>query len=238
MKHSVGFFGVVCAVMLAVAMMIGVSGCDKGDKVDLAAVDAPIRALLDRHDKYVKADASLAQIDKDIAVRTSDLIRKTLDTAHKKVAPKPSADAKIMSLDAEALTQGTYNDQFIAVDAVSKAKYTFVNSTFIKETVCEPSYKIKAVSPVYSLVEQKCSTCPGADKSECKKQCISTHELASQGLFFESEAAMRLYLKSENRKQVGTADVKYYGVTTPTIDDLKAGNEAGERLYDKYANKL
>jgi hypothetical protein len=84
-----GLWGLLCGLL--VTSMMFLAGCDRGDKVDLQAVDAPIRELLARHDAYVKADKNLEKVDKDIYIRTSDLVRRVLDTAHKKVAPKTTA---------------------------------------------------------------------------------------------------------------------------------------------------
>lgn len=77
---------------LAFVGIFMLTGCPgDGDKLDVAAVDAPLRALCDRHDKYVKADKSLPQVEKDIALRTTELVRKALDTAQKKNKAKPAS---------------------------------------------------------------------------------------------------------------------------------------------------
>lgn len=79
--RGVGWIG--CMLVLMIVML---TGCDNGTKVDLKAVDAPLRDMTERYNAYIKADKTLPDVEKDIQLRTSALIIKVLDTAAKKVS--------------------------------------------------------------------------------------------------------------------------------------------------------
>jgi hypothetical protein len=80
---------ILCVIAAVLALGV-LSGCEKGKKVDLDAVDAPLRAMAERHDDYVDNDKKLSKVEKNIAKRTSELVIKTLDTAQGKTEKKAS----------------------------------------------------------------------------------------------------------------------------------------------------
>ncbi len=68
-------------VALAMFLMLFVmSGC-AGKKVDLAAVEDSLLTVCERHDTYVEADPKLSPVEKSVALRTSALLVKTVETA-------------------------------------------------------------------------------------------------------------------------------------------------------------
>lgn len=87
----------ISALLIAFLCMSGlyITGCDDKGKVSLAAVEPPMRTALDRLDKYLAADTKITPTEKEVALRTNALLRKTLDTAMQRPAPT----AKISSND-------------------------------------------------------------------------------------------------------------------------------------------
>lgn len=68
------------SVLLAVVSAL-CAGCSSQGMISAAAVDAPFRAVMDRHDAYVQADATLADAQKQAFLRTSQIARAVLDAA-------------------------------------------------------------------------------------------------------------------------------------------------------------
>ena len=52
--------------------------------IHVDAIDGPVNRISDRHDAYVSADESLSQDEKDIYMRTTELLRRILAEAKKR----------------------------------------------------------------------------------------------------------------------------------------------------------
>jgi hypothetical protein len=57
-----------------------IPGCKTG-MISVRAIQAPLEKVLDRHDKYVKADKNLSSLMKQIYLKTSELLRQLLKEA-------------------------------------------------------------------------------------------------------------------------------------------------------------
>lgn len=97
MRCSLSLSGVsrsLCLAALALAAFLPLAvtaGCTGPQStVDAKAVDGTLRPVLDRHDRYVTADTSLSAVEKTTDLRSSALIRATLDAALQK-RPAPAA---------------------------------------------------------------------------------------------------------------------------------------------------
>lgn len=69
----------VC-VLLGVLLALGLAGCGKG-RIKASAIQAPLKAVTSRHDAYVKADSNLAPVERETALRSSELVNKAVDEA-------------------------------------------------------------------------------------------------------------------------------------------------------------
>ena len=74
--------GSVTASVILVASLTSMSGCQPPKQaIDAGAINVPLRSILDRHDQYILRDPSLSDLQKETFARSSQLVRKTLDTA-------------------------------------------------------------------------------------------------------------------------------------------------------------
>ena len=74
--------GSVTASVILVVSLTSMSGCQPPKQaIDAGAINVPLRSILDRHDQYVSHDPSLSDLQKETFARSSQLVRKTLDTA-------------------------------------------------------------------------------------------------------------------------------------------------------------
>lgn len=86
----------VCILLVAL-LALSLAGCGKG-KVNAAALQAPLKAVTERHDAYVKADAKLSDVERSTALRSSELLNKAMEEAlgqkpeAPKEEPKPAAE--------------------------------------------------------------------------------------------------------------------------------------------------
>lgn len=78
----------VRAVGFMCCLLFVLAGCENAKKVRLDAVDASLREMATTHDKYVKNDKTLPQVEKDIRLRESQLVIKLLDQASGKKEPE------------------------------------------------------------------------------------------------------------------------------------------------------
>lgn len=62
-------------------VLLGAVGCGSRGTIRADALDGVIQPVLDRHDAYVENDASLAPVQTEAYLRSSDLIRGTVDAA-------------------------------------------------------------------------------------------------------------------------------------------------------------
>lgn len=67
----------------AVAVCVTLVGCGPKKTIDAEAMNGVARPVLERHDSYVRDDASLEQVEKDTFLRSSELVRQLLDEALK-----------------------------------------------------------------------------------------------------------------------------------------------------------
>lgn len=74
------FFGVtiVCLALLASNALYG---CQSKGTIVAGAIDVPMTKIMERHDAYVNADSGLTQVERDTYLRSSELMRRVLDTA-------------------------------------------------------------------------------------------------------------------------------------------------------------
>lgn len=68
-------------LLLLSVMLLSLVGC-KGN-IHVSSIEGALVPTLDRHDAYVKADTTLAPVQKDIALRSSALLRQTVEEAKK-----------------------------------------------------------------------------------------------------------------------------------------------------------
>lgn len=74
--------GSVTAFVVLAASLTSMSGCQPPKQaIDAGAINVPLRSILDRHDQYILRDPSLSDLQKETFARSSQLVRKTLDTA-------------------------------------------------------------------------------------------------------------------------------------------------------------
>ena len=76
---SILLMGAVCAVALA--------SCAPRKVINAEAISGPLSTVLDRHDAYVSADGNLLPVERETFLRSSDLIRATLQEALKEPNP-------------------------------------------------------------------------------------------------------------------------------------------------------
>lgn len=195
------------AVLFCLSML---TGCDNGTRADIKQSEAALRAVLERHDAYVKADTKLDSTEKGIALRSSELITRMIDTALKK-PQKTSANAPTNPADAAIL-----------------ATYVGNHSDTLKQVGVTRSYMLQDGK---ECANGECKSPPGV---------VSTHELASKGLFFESERHLNDYLRGQKQPKVSGKDIKNYSAPPEMADknDEIRGQEALERLFQKHSGRF
>ena len=71
-------------VLFALALCL-LGGCQmfQGGKgqISAVAIEAPMTGVMQRHDAYVTADANLTDVEKTTFLRSSELVKKAMDTA-------------------------------------------------------------------------------------------------------------------------------------------------------------
>lgn len=195
--------------LFAMIGMFFLTGCDTGDKVSLDAVDAPLREMCARHDAYVKADPKLEAVEKDIALRTSALVIRALDTAQRKTPKK--ATTSVTGNGNPVIVQGSLLGQSYA------------------DTV-----KLTGITRAYQYEDAtKCQ-----QEGTCTLAVVSTSDLAKQGLYFQSKLEMDTYLQGRKKKLSDPKDVILYEYKQPTRADLIKNLEASEKLVDRWARSF
>ena len=69
-------------VFLAPVLFLALMSCQTG-MIRADAIDGPVKRIADRHDSYVKEDASLSDEEKSIYLRSSELLRRIIAEAKK-----------------------------------------------------------------------------------------------------------------------------------------------------------
>lgn len=80
------------APLIACIMLCFLAACASGKKmVSAEAIDPLIQGVTNRHDSYVSADPNLTDVEKTTYIRSSQLLKKTMDTALERgTVPQPS----------------------------------------------------------------------------------------------------------------------------------------------------
>ena len=65
---------------LNLLLLVTLSGCHQG-YVRAEALDGTLNPVMDRHDAYVKADEGLSEIEKEVFLNSTLLLRKTIKEA-------------------------------------------------------------------------------------------------------------------------------------------------------------
>ena len=66
-------------ILLLICVLLAVGGCKGMIAVD--SVDGILQPVLDRHDAYVTADPNLAVVERSTFLRSTELLRRVVDTA-------------------------------------------------------------------------------------------------------------------------------------------------------------
>jgi hypothetical protein len=67
--------------LCVLAAWASLSGCAPKHAVDAEALSGPLNAVSDRHDAYVRADESLSEVERNTALRSSELLRGVVSEA-------------------------------------------------------------------------------------------------------------------------------------------------------------
>jgi len=79
----------LCAMLVLVAATA--MGCSSRGTVRADAIDDSVSVVCERHDRYVRADATLSAEDRADFLRTTELLRKVIDAAlGRDAAPAPT----------------------------------------------------------------------------------------------------------------------------------------------------
>lgn len=80
-KRNIWALGLLAGLVFAMALW-GLTGCTSG-YIRAEAVDAGMRKVIERHDRYVRADPTLNDVQKETYLTTSKLVLRVLDEAKK-----------------------------------------------------------------------------------------------------------------------------------------------------------
>jgi hypothetical protein len=62
-------------------LIASVVGCTGPGVIQAQAIDGSVRRVADRHDEYVQRDQFMSELERRIALRDTELLRKVLDEA-------------------------------------------------------------------------------------------------------------------------------------------------------------
>lgn len=71
---------VVSASVLAI--LVGLSSC-KTNMIRVDAIDGPVQRITERHDDYIRDDENLSSDEKEIYLRSSELLNRVIEEAKK-----------------------------------------------------------------------------------------------------------------------------------------------------------